>query len=213
MVIKQRARNDEDKTARREHILDTAVRLWDERPYDELTMSDLAKTVGLAKGTLYLYFRTKEEVFVAVLERLLWTWFATVDERLDAKEHAAPGEVADLLADTLRGQERMVRLLALLNTVLEQNVNVEVGLKFKADLAERLAITGARLARLLPGLDGPRVLLHMNALVIGLFTVTAETPALKAARDHESLRHLAMDFDTELRFSLAALLGGLTQEV
>lgn len=213
MVIKQRARNDEDKVARREHILDTAAALWDERPYDELTMSDLARTVGLAKGTLYLYFRTKEEVFVAVLERLLWTWFDTVNDRLSAKDRATPNEVADLLADTLRGDERMIRLLAILNTVLEQNVNADVGLKFKADLATRLADTGTRLQRLLPGLDGPRALLHLNALVIGLFNVTAETPALKAARNDASLRHLAMDFDTELRFSLAALLRGLSQEV
>ncbi|BDP43821.1 TetR family transcriptional regulator (plasmid) [Deinococcus aetherius] len=211
----ERARREEDKLARREALLDSALRLWDEQSYTDLTMADIARGAGLAKSSVYLYFQTKEEVFLAALERLLGGWFGDVNTALDEARTTGPAEVAALLVQSLDSREHMIRLLAILNGVLEQNIPAEVGVGFKARLMDHLIRTGARLERCLPGLPpghGTRVLLHLNALVVGLQQVTAETPALRAAAGDPALAGLVLDFRAELEAALTALLHGSLRE-
>ena len=207
----KRARKDEDKQARRARLLDAALALWTEKPYTDITMADVARETGLAKGTLYLYFQTKEELFLAALERLLWTWFGGVDADLTVQRTGTPATVAATLAASLEGQGAMLRLLTLLNSTLEQNIPLEVGLAFKARLGEHLARTGTQLERLLPSLapgQGAQALLHFSALAIGLHTVTESTPTLRAAAEQPGMEALILDFTAELETALTALLIG-----
>lgn len=57
--------------ARRRVILDAARRGLIEKGYHELQLDELAARAGVAKGTLYLYFKSKEDLVAAVLEDLL----------------------------------------------------------------------------------------------------------------------------------------------
>jgi AcrR family transcriptional regulator len=54
---------------RREQILDAALRLWTRHGFDATTVEALALEAGIAKGTVYLYFATKEELLAAAVER------------------------------------------------------------------------------------------------------------------------------------------------
>ena len=63
------ARRAELVAERREQILDAALRLWTEHGFDATTVDALAREAGVAKGTVYLYFATKEELFAAAVER------------------------------------------------------------------------------------------------------------------------------------------------
>jgi AcrR family transcriptional regulator len=54
--------------ARRQAILEAATELFKEMGYERASMSELAKRFGGSKATLYGYFRSKEELFVAVVE-------------------------------------------------------------------------------------------------------------------------------------------------
>ncbi len=56
---------------RRDRIVDAATRLFAERPYGQVHMSDVAHAAGVAKPTLYRYFATKEGLFLEVLEDMM----------------------------------------------------------------------------------------------------------------------------------------------
>lgn len=58
-----------DKDARREAILDVACAIFLEDGFDAASMSAIAARVGGSKGTLYNYFKSKEELFEAFVER------------------------------------------------------------------------------------------------------------------------------------------------
>lgn len=64
-----RATNPEDKEQRREAILDAAEQQWLAQPERMADVAEIAAAAGLAKGTVYLYFRSKEELFLAIHER------------------------------------------------------------------------------------------------------------------------------------------------
>jgi AcrR family transcriptional regulator len=52
---------------RRRRLLETGARLFTERSYDEVSMSDLAREAGISKGLLYHYFPSKRDFFTATL--------------------------------------------------------------------------------------------------------------------------------------------------
>jgi AcrR family transcriptional regulator len=56
---------------RRDQLLDAAERLFSEKGYAETTVLDIAEAAGVAKGTFYLYFPSKEHCMIALKERLM----------------------------------------------------------------------------------------------------------------------------------------------
>lgn len=70
----QRARNDHAKLGRRRQLLDAAAARFDAAGYAATTMAEVATAAGLAKGTTYLYFRSKEALFLELLLEELGAW-------------------------------------------------------------------------------------------------------------------------------------------
>ncbi len=57
----------------REMILDTAIRLFSERGYENTTISDITEAMHIGKGTFYGYFKNKRELFMECIDRLTVT--------------------------------------------------------------------------------------------------------------------------------------------
>lgn len=212
MVInKRRARKDEDKEARRTAILAAAARLIADRPPTELKMAEVAAGAGLAKGTLYLYFATREELLLALLVERLWRWLDDVDAGLATRRHPTAVEIARLFTRTLERHPPLARLLAILQGILEHNLPFATALEFKSQLLGRMAATAALLERALPRLrgQGVRVLLQMNALLIGLQQMADPSEVMARALAEPPLSALRVDFDKELPRAITALLIGM----
>lgn len=70
---------------RRKQLLELALELFGNRPYDEISIDDIAKEAGVSKGLLYHYFSSKRAFFVAAVEAaseslLEWTEVETVGD-------------------------------------------------------------------------------------------------------------------------------------
>lgn len=76
-------RKQRERQLRRTHILDTAETLFQKIGYEKTTIDDIAHDTELAKGTIYLYFSSKEEIVIGLLDRGLQqivARFNTIDE-------------------------------------------------------------------------------------------------------------------------------------
>jgi len=71
-----------DRDSRREAILDVAADVFMESGYSAASMSTIAARVGGSKGTLYNYFRSKEELFAAYVDRQCLWQQELMDERV-----------------------------------------------------------------------------------------------------------------------------------
>jgi AcrR family transcriptional regulator len=209
----QRARHAGQKQQRRQAILDAAWAMYQTTPYEALAMASVAERVGLAKGTMYLYFAAKEELFLALAERELFGWLAEVDERLSEERPAwdIPA-VVEIACGTLEAHPGLTRLLAILSTVLEQNIELETAIRFKRLLLAQMLRTGALLERRLPFLapgDGLRTLTRCHALVVGLRHLADPAPIVREALRLPDLALFNIDFTGELRASMTLLLLGM----
>jgi AcrR family transcriptional regulator len=208
-----RARRDEDKEARRRELLDAARALFEATSFAEVKMADVAARTGLAKGTVFLYFPTKEALFLALLDDLLTAWFAKLNGQLEQGTGTWTGpRLAHAVAQSLVGEETFTRLLALAQTVLEQNVTVEQARAFKERVLVSMGTTAALLVERLPFLTpetAVALMRHVQALVTGLRQMADVAPV---AREVQLLPHMAplrVDFTAELTSALTLLLRGL----
>lgn len=212
VVGKQRARTEADREARRRAFLDAAHALWPERTLASFTMHEVAERVGLSKPTLYLYFPTKEELLLALLRELLRAWFVELRERLSRTSQITAADLADGLAGLLGAHAPMTHLLAILPSILEQNVAAESIIAYKLQLQTELEQTGplleASFAVLRPG-DGARLLMQLSALAIGLFQMSTPPPAIQALlAAHPKLASAPPNPEATLRHHIVRLLAG-----
>ncbi len=56
------------KEVRRKEILDAALKCFSQKGYHETTMNDITKESGLTKGGIYWHFKSKSDIFMAILE-------------------------------------------------------------------------------------------------------------------------------------------------
>src|SRR2546421_9968058 len=76
--------------ARRKQILDAATQVFAEKGFHRATIKEIARVAGIADGTIYTYFPSKDEVLLAVLDRL--------NETTERQHHFALGSEHDLKA-------------------------------------------------------------------------------------------------------------------
>ena len=181
----RRAYRPDQKESRKQAILETAVKLFEETRYQDLHMADLAARVGLAKGTLYLYFPTKESLFLAVLMTEMGAWFQGAGARLEALEKPIlPREAADLLVDEMLRLPLLPGLQALVHNVLEQNVPEEEAVAFGKFLREGVDRVAGPLEKAVEGLSRPQAatfLVRFYGMVIGAQHMASRPPAIREA--------------------------------
>lgn len=209
----RRAIRDDQKELRRQAILDVAWSLFEAQPYETINMQEVAAQSGLAKGTLYLYFQTKEELFLAVLEQQFEAWTEEINRSLAELPQTSLLEiVVETFSNALGDHPALLRLLAMGHSILEQNVSLETVIRFKASTYTRLDKIGSQLERLLPQLktgEGALFLLYGNALIVGLYGMANPTPKVaEALATSPALHRFQLDFTHHFQTSMLALLRG-----
>lgn len=100
------------QVARRQRMVDAALRLLDDREHDRIQVKDVAEEAGVALGTLYHYFGSKEQLFGEALVQ----WAATLETDLTRRPLTATTEAGRLeavLHRSVRAFERQPRMARL----------------------------------------------------------------------------------------------------
>jgi AcrR family transcriptional regulator len=209
----KRARKTEHKLERRQAILEAAWKMFQRTSYQAVTMAAVARRAGLAKGTVFLYFKTKEALFLALLVQQLQAWFDDTDTALQAMSgKASAAGMAGLISRSFKKRAGLTRLLAVLSTLLEQNIDLETAVHFKQWLMAHLVRTGGLLEARLPFLEagqGARLLLSVQALVVGFWHLADPAPVMQKALKGAQLQMFKVDFNADFESTLLSLLIGL----
>lgn len=77
--------------AKREQILDGAKRVFMRLGFDAASMNDITREAGVSKGTIYVYFQNKDDLFAAFMERERMSLATSMRDLLDGSEEAEDG--------------------------------------------------------------------------------------------------------------------------
>ncbi|HEX4884242.1 MAG TPA: TetR family transcriptional regulator [Casimicrobiaceae bacterium] len=207
MVIRQRAVLAEDKQERHHAILDAADRLLARSPERVANVAEVADEAGLAKGTVYLYFPSKEELLLALHERHIDDFFLALIQRLGRDEPVALDDMMRLTNEHIVERPTFLPLATRCFGIMATEVPPETAGAFQQRMAERLQAAGAGLERHFPELregDGVVLLRRSFALIVGLWQMSWSHPHVQATPCGLS----PLEFPRELAFALRALWEG-----
>lgn len=211
----RRARDPHAKDARRTAILRAAADLFAELDFEALSMASIAQRAGLAKGTLYLYFRTKEELFLHLLLARLGDWFETFGVALEAGEGPVePAEVGRIVASTLSPRGSLTRLFGIVHLALERDIETAEASVFVHRLLELMSGAAALLERRVTGFpagQGVRFFRYLRALIVGLSRSASLPRPVREAIEEDGLSPFRINFGEELAVGVTALLCGMVE--
>ena len=132
----QRARSETAKLEREDSILTATEILLRQSGYDSMTMQAVATAAGLAKGTLYLYFTSRESLVLAVHGRLFDRWidrFAVYQPELTGFDGFCRDFARHYADDPL-----FLQLAGFATALLEPQLDREAYIKSKRGMARRV---------------------------------------------------------------------------
>jgi AcrR family transcriptional regulator len=144
-------RLEPNKRLRHQQILDAAFEEFSARGYEAARLDDVAKRAGIAKGTIYLYFKNKELLFRAVLRDLI----THVVEDLEELVQKFTGSAEDLIRELLSRQYSQVVGNAKARSILRLLISESRNFPQLAEIYYRDVI--------LPGISALRLILEKGA--------------------------------------------------
>lgn len=199
----KRAQHPEQKDLRRKAILEKAREYRNARDIRSLKLQEIADSLGLAKGTLYRYFPTKQDLFMELYREDLEDWLKAWRDGA-AEKPMTIDDVAALWMETLAERPQLVRMIATLHADIENDLSDEGILSLKRFMRDFLVDEGDALERLVPKTAG-----HGKEIILGLYVViqgaaTLSFPPARVRAVIEGTEDLAL-----FRFDFSALASPL----
>lgn len=95
-------RKEREKKLRKEQILEAARRSFQERGFLNVTMSDIAEAAELSIGTLYLYFKNKDDIYAGLACLGCQKFDTLLDHALHRKQSLSHKELVDFIEKFMR---------------------------------------------------------------------------------------------------------------
>lgn len=206
----QRARQPEEKAHRRQQILLAASGMLDMERQGLPSVADIAEAAGVAKGSVYNYFKTKEEVYLALLAEGFGRWITSIRAVIDQPEPDVD-TVLQAYIQFCSSEPKIMRLACLAPAVLEENISYELAYEFKKHLAAETRAVANRLTELFPMLtvdSAIHLFLSSYALTLGIWQLAYPAKVIREVTTQEDTRILRPDFQASLYSALLHLWQG-----
>ena len=136
--------------ARREEIVGACARLYETMGFREVTIKEISAETSFSRPSIYNYFETKEEIFLALLQREYELWAEEL-ERIPAERKAlCAEELASVLAHTLEHRTLLLKIQAMNLYEIEDHSRLERLEEFKRTFFRAMNAVDGCLAAFLP---------------------------------------------------------------
>ena len=199
-------------SARREEILDACRKLYETMSFKEITLKEIGQQTSFTRTSIYNYFETKEEIFLALFQRE-YELFADDLDALCEREHALPKEeLASALARALEKRPLMLKLLSMNLYDMEANSRMERLVEFKTAYGASKDALDRCLKKFVPdlGAEGRQTFLYaFLPFVYGLYPYTVVTDRQREAMAQAGIDYVYMSTYQMAYAFIRSMLGGL----
>ncbi len=153
----QRARNPEQKKERMLEIMNATDELFHENCYQQVTLTTIAEKLGWARGNLYKYVKTKEDIFLALYLQKQQEVMDDLEIVFKGKEDIDNKTFGELYTSSLIKNMDYLKYHRILSAIVETNVSVETLASFKKQSYQSREAAYQLLSKQCPDLDSNEV--------------------------------------------------------
>lgn len=131
----QRARTEEQISYREKEIVNACDTLYGRSNFDSVTIKAIAELTSFTRSSIYNYYKTKEEIFLDLMQREYMDWHNEVKTKFTETDKMSRADLCHFLTASLTKREKMLRLLSIHLTAIENNCRLEKLIEFKKNSA------------------------------------------------------------------------------
>ncbi len=179
--------------ARKKEIIEACSELYESKGFKEITLKEIGAATTLTRTGIYLYFETKEEIFLALLAREYDSWVGEMRDVMAREECMTREELAAVLARTLTGHPRLLRLLSMNLYEMEANSRPERLAEFKVSFGASLRTVDQMIQKYLPEMDDgdrQRFLYAFFPFIYGIYPYTSVTEKQRIAMEQAGIPYV-----------------------
>ncbi len=195
--------------ARRKEIIDACAELYKTMSFNEITIKEIGSVISFTRTSVYNYFQTKEEIFLALLQREYGCWNQELSQAIDENDTMTVSGFADLLAGTLAGRIQMLKILSMNLFEIEENSRLERLAEFKGVYKRTLKLVEGCLRKIRPALD-PEICRQFQyaffPFVYGIYPYTTATEKQRAAMSLAGIEYTPLTVEENVRMIVHCLL-------
>ncbi len=141
-------------SARKEEIIAACETLYQTMGFKEITIKEIADYTSFSRPSIYNYFETKEEIFLAILQKEYERWIDDLDAVSREHDSLTRAELAEALARTLNKREQLLKLMSMNHYDMEANSRMERLTEFKRAYGGSLRAVERLLEKFCPEMSG-----------------------------------------------------------
>lgn len=141
--MKKRAFSQEDKNSKRDKILTAAMDLLEEGKFTLPSVNEIIKKASEAKGTVYLYFQSKEEIYLSALGAEFQIVTQGLLHSLQENRGSTPQIIGDAFLKFAQSSRKLAYLAIIAPIVLENNVSNDFVVALKTSFLEMAELIAA----------------------------------------------------------------------
>lgn len=174
----------EQVALKREEIVDACEQLYQTMSFREITLKEISKITSFSRPTIYNYFETKEEIFLALFKREYDRWNEALTAILEGNGWLTKAQLADRIAQSLADREQLLKILSMNNFDMEANSRQEMLTSFKYSYGRSMQLMCMLLEKNCPDMSAADIqnfIYTFYPFMFGIYPYTAVTDKQKTA--------------------------------
>ena len=196
---------------RREEIINACEKLYQTMSFREITLKEIGSITSFSRPTIYNYFETKEEIFLALFKREYDRWNGQLTAILEENGQLTKAQLADQVARSLAEREQLLKLLSMNNYDMEANSRQELLTAFKQSYGESIHCMCMLLTKFCPDMSAADIqnfIYTFFPFMFGIYPYTAVSEKQKIAMKEAGINYVYQTVYELTSSCLVRLLAG-----
>ena len=200
----------EEIARKREEIVDACEQLYQTTGFKEITLKEISKITSFSRPTIYNYFETKEEIFLALFKREYDRWNEDLQSINEENERLTKAQLAEKIAQSLAERPQLLKLLSMNNFDMEANSRQEFLTSFKESYGGSLRRMSRLLTKFCPDMsvsDIQNFIYIFFPFMFGIYPYTEVTEKQRTAMEEAGINYVYQTVYEPTYSCLIRLLG------
>jgi len=181
--------------ARKEEIIAACAWLYKTKSFKDITLKDIGEATSFTRTSIYNYFQTKDEIFLAFMQKEYELWNNKLRQIQQEHEQMSRLEFAGALASSLQERENLLKLLSMNHYDMEENSRLERLVEFKTTYGQSLAEVRNCLGKFFPEMtvqDKQSFIFSFFPFMFGIYPYTIVTEKQREAMAQANVNYVYM---------------------
>ena len=200
--------------ARKEEIINACAELYETMNFKDVTLKEIGKKTSFSRTLIYYYFHTKEEIFLALLQKEYEVWIRDLDSIRQDHQEMSVEQFSDELAHSLERRDRLLKLMSMNHYDMESNSRMENLVAFKKVYGNSMRTVAGCLEKFFPYMtaaDRQGFIYAFFPFLFGVYPYTVVTDKQKEAMEQARANYVFLSIYEIIKSITIRLLQGFKE--